>query len=211
MLCFSYNEIIRVFFVVVVVGMSGMDRHKGPWHFATGASHRKAFKECTEWEAQELTKTHGMIEFSTHPSPSSRQCFTFGTLRACTCCIDINLIFIWHVYNRKWPECHEDKCFQNLIWIHRLMTSAYGLSIWRKNSLTNGLQKTLRIYTTVKSLGAKSATQKVANNVSQKCTPARFEWQNWNRKVVKCSRLCFSPANGWVYCFFCKLMGVVRS
>ena len=35
-----------------------------------------------------------------------------------------------------------------------------------------------------------------------------FERRNRNGEVVKRSWLCFSPANGRVYCFFCKLMAV---
>ncbi|XP_042209606.1 zinc finger MYM-type protein 1-like [Homarus americanus] len=38
-----------------------------------------------------------------------------------------------------------------------------------------------------------------------------FERRKRNGEVVKRSWLCFSPANGRVYCFFCKLMGVSRS
>ncbi|XP_047144754.1 zinc finger MYM-type protein 1-like [Hydra vulgaris] len=37
-----------------------------------------------------------------------------------------------------------------------------------------------------------------------------FQRSNRNREVVKRSWLCFSPANGRVYCFFCELMGTVR-
>ena len=53
--------------------------------------------------------------------------------------------------------------------------------------------------------------KKGANNVIRKCTPAMFERRNRNGEVVIRSWLCFSPANGRVYCFFCKLMGVARS
>ncbi|XP_042230518.1 uncharacterized protein LOC121871963 [Homarus americanus] len=67
------------------------------------------------------------------------------------------------------------------------------------------------LHSDAKFLDAKSAVQKEANNVSRKCTPAMFEQRNRNGEVVKRSWLCFSPANGRVYCFFCKLMGVSRS
>ena len=59
----------------------------------------------------------------------------------------------------------------------------------------------------IKSLNAKSAIQKGANSGIRKCTPALFTRQNRNGEDVIRSWLCFSPANGRVYCFFCKLMG----
>ncbi|XP_065672025.1 zinc finger MYM-type protein 5-like [Hydra vulgaris] len=62
----------------------------------------------------------------------------------------------------------------------------------------------------VKSLNDKSAIQKAANSVSRKYTPTMFQRSNRNGEV-KHSWLFFSPANGRVYCFFCKLMGTVRS
>ncbi|XP_065662885.1 uncharacterized protein LOC136085499 [Hydra vulgaris] len=54
----------------------------------------------------------------------------------------------------------------------------------------------------VKSLNDKSAIQKAANSVSRKCASTMFQQLNRNREVVKRSWLCFSPANGRVYCFF---------
>ena len=63
----------------------------------------------------------------------------------------------------------------------------------------------------IKSLIAKSAIQKGANSGIRKCTPALFTRRNRHGEDVIRSWLCFSPANGRVYSFFCKLMGVARS
>ena len=60
-------------------------------------------------------------------------------------------------------------------------------------------------YSDAKTLEVKSATQtckKDTHNISRKCTPAMFERKNRNGEVVKHSWLCFSPANGRIYCFF---------
>ena len=92
------------------------------------------------------------------------------------------------------------------------MTSAGGQKKSQQNSSITGLAEDLWISTSdVKSLNDKSAIQKAANSVSRKCTPTMFQRSNRNGEVVKHSWLCFSPANGRVYCFFCKLMGTVRS
>ena len=63
----------------------------------------------------------------------------------------------------------------------------------------------------IKSLNAKSAIQKGANSGIRKCTPVLFTRRNRNGEDVIRSWLCFPPANGRVYCFFCKLIGVARS
>lgn len=60
----------------------------------------------------------------------------------------------------------------------------------------------------VKSLDAKSAIQKVG----RKCTPAICLSDGIEMgKLLNVLGFVFSPANGIVYRFFCKLMGVARS
>ena len=59
----------------------------------------------------------------------------------------------------------------------------------------------------IKSLDAKFAMQKVGC----KCTQGMFERWKRNGEVVIRSWICYSPANGRVSCFFCKLMGVAGS
>lgn len=55
----------------------------------------------------------------------------------------------------------------------------------------------------------KSSKQHVTGQTwHRRCTIGMFERRNRNGEVVKRSWLCFSPADGRVYCFFCKLMAV---
>ena len=199
--------------------MSGMDRHKGSRHFASGAAKRKVSKERTEREAQELAKTRRMTEFFTRPSASepdsaspsvqpeqapaaetpASSSFGLSTVEN-----DQNVETTDTASKQVLPESHTNTQVDDISLWSEHMTKEF-IDYWAVKGAED------LHHNDVKSLDAKSAIQKGANNVIRKCTPATFERRNRNGEVVIRSWLCFSPANGRVYCFFCKLMGVARS
>ena len=198
-----------------------MDRHKGPRHFTSGAAKRKVSKERSERESQELTKTRRMTEFFTlssaleadsHSASSSvqpEQAPAAETPASSSSGLST-------VENDQNVENTDTASKQVLL---ESLTDAQvdDISLWPEH-MTKELIDYWAVkgaedlhHSDIKSLNAKSAIQKGANSGIRKCTPALFTRRNRNGEDVIRSWLCFSPANGRVYCFFCKLMGVARS
>ena len=146
------------------------------------------------------------------------QCFIFSTTRAGTCCRDTSSSSsgLSTVENDQNVENTDTASKQVLL---ESLTDAQvdDISLWPEH-MTKELIDYWAVkgaedlhHSDIKSLNAKSAIQKGANSGIRKCTPALFTRRNRNGEDVIRSWLCFSPANGRVYCFFCKLMGVARS
>ena len=59
----------------------------------------------------------------------------------------------------------------------------------------------------------KSSKQKggYESSRTRRCTPSTFERHNQNGEIVNRSWLCFSPTNGRVYCYVCKLLSASRT
>ena len=222
-----------MFFFVAAAEMSGLDRHKGARSFESGAAKRKASKERADREAKELAKTRRLTEFFTRPSTSASEqadsvssTSSSGQLEqapgeniipASSSSSSCGLSMVDDDQNVKktnnsskhMPEPPESHMTTEL--------ANSDISLWPEH-MNNDFIDFWAVkgaddlhYSDAKYLDAKSAIQNDANSVSRKCTPAMFERRNRNGEVVKRSWLCFSPANGRVYCFFCKLMGGMRS
>jgi len=175
------------------------DRHKGQRHFASGAAKRKASKERAERQAEVLTKTPRLTEFFTRPTAPEQRETPAASSSSSLSTVHQNVEKVDTASKQVLPECE--------------VIQVNDISLWPVNITEEfihfwaGRGPTDLHHNDAKSLDAKSTIQKAANSAIRKCTPAMFERRNRNGEVVKRSWLCFSPSNGRVYCFFCKLMG----
>ncbi|MEL7308383.1 MAG: DUF4371 domain-containing protein, partial [Pseudomonadota bacterium] len=216
---------IRIFLLLQKI--SGMDRHKCTRQFESGAAKRKASKERAEKEAQELSKTRRLTEFftcppvstskqtDTHRNPSTGQSEQGpagktpahssgdgGYDQNDVSDLKTDSSSLSKQVNQQTTAQHNDIG----LWPEKL-TKEF-VDYWAVKGAED-LQ-----YSDAKILDVKSATQtfkKDTHDIRRKCTPAMFERKNPNGELVKRSWLCFSPSNGKIYCFFCKLMGATKS
>lgn len=203
-----------------------MDRHKGARQFESGAAKRKASKERAEKEAQELSKTRRLTEFFTRPPAStSKQTDSTPSTGQSEQGPAGNTPAHYSSGGGGYgqndvSDLKTDSSSLSKQVNQQTTTQLNDIGLWPEK-LTKEFVDYWAVkgaedlqYSDAKILDVKSATQtckKDTHNIRRKCTPALFERKNRNGEVVKRLWLCFSPTNGKIYCFFCKLMGAAKS
>jgi len=189
--------------------MSETDRHKTPRLYHSGAKKRKETKQRSEKEAEVVSKTRKVTEFMTpvphsdsHPSTSSvteledavSEVNTEEQIETSTDISDsadkVGVIDISTTDVGLWP----DKPTRELIDRWAVRGSA------ELQNLNDDLfaQKSVRVH--------------ACNESSARiCTSQMFYRRSKNGEIVDRSWLCFSPSEGTVYCYVCKLMSTSSS
>jgi len=198
--------------------MSETDRHKKARLYCSGAQKRKVAKQRSQKETEALSKTRKLTDFMTQPQLKQSDSLPVPSTSTSSVSVlteavrDVNTeeqietsSTDVHVSDSTeevdeidttdvalWP----DKPTQELI--HRWAVRGSG----ELQNLNDNLfkQKSVRVQVSTES-----------DSSTRICTSHMFHRRSKNGEIVNRSWLCFSPSEGTVYCYVCKLMSAPSS
>ena len=187
------------------------DRHRCPRVYLSGAEKRKRAKEKDEKEAAVMSKTRRITDFMAKSVATSE-------VHDVTDTVAENVSE--HVIEAVEVQCTKDTIAQMEVMQYSDSTDSAlkekDIGLWPKNLsssavefwIKKGVKDVQHCDETL--LQQKSYVQNV-DGCDRRCHVGMFERQNQNGEKVQRSWVCFSPSNGKLYCFVCKIMGATPS
>ncbi|XP_046750285.1 uncharacterized protein LOC124413609 [Diprion similis] len=183
-----------------------VDRHKTPRHYQAGSDKRKNAKEKQKRESEILSQTHRLTDFVIKRPTTSTALQNPDEIKIAENDAAINDPTILDGPVKKdHSNIDRDDVVNDTISeeVNRLQTEDEIFS-----DCDIGSNK---VQNCDAELFKRESVKQYDKNFTRTCQMSMFERKHKNGETIKREWLCFSPSNGKLYCFFCKLLNTVET